>query len=103
MSFSLTMDDTIRTSLPREIRIALRNHKDFFYPGGLILSVASLIPLTPPALFQLALLTMLSLHQEDAVPTPIERPRDGSDVVAGRAPQGHAPWLATLLAHSPYD
>jgi len=103
VSFSPTMDDTIRTSLPREIRIALRNHKDLFYPGGLVLSVTSSIPLTPPALFQLALLTMLSLHQGDAVPTPTERPRDGSDVVAGRTPQGHAPWLAALLAHSPYD
>jgi hypothetical protein len=35
VSFSPTIDDTIRTSLPREIRIALRNHKDLFLPRWL--------------------------------------------------------------------
>lgn len=48
VSFSPTMDDTIRTSLPREMRIALRNHKNLFYLGGLVLTVTSSIPLTPP-------------------------------------------------------
>ena len=86
VSFSTTMDATIRTSLSRELRVALRSHKEHFYSGGLVLNVASSIPLSPPALFQLALLTLLSLHAGDTVPTPTERPRDGSDAVAGRAP-----------------
>ena len=103
MSFSPSMDDTSRTSLPRELRIALRSHKNHFYQGGLVLTVTSSIQLTPPALFQMALLTMLSLHQGDGVPTPTERPREGSDVIAGRPPQGYAPWLQSLLAHSPDD
>ncbi len=59
--------------------------------------------MSPPALFQLALLTLLSLHEGDSVPTPTERPRDGSGAIAGRVPQGHAPWLSTLIAHSPFD
>jgi hypothetical protein len=103
VSFSTTMDDTIRTSLSRELRVALRSHKEHFYSGGLVLSVASSIPLTPTTLFQLALLTLLCLHEGDAVPTPTERPREGSDVIAGRVPQGHAPWLSALIAHSPFD
>ena len=32
--FSPTADDTIRTSLPNEIRLALRGHKALFYQGG---------------------------------------------------------------------
>jgi hypothetical protein len=101
--FSTTMDDTIRTSLSRELRVALRSYKEHFYSGGLVLSVTSSIPLTPVALFQMALLTLLSLHEGDSVPTPTERPRDGSDVIAGRVPQRHAPWLSALIAHSPFD
>jgi len=103
VSFSMTMDDTIRTSLSRELRIALHSHKDLFYPGGLVLCVTSSIPLTPPALFQLALLTLLSLHEGESVPTPAERPRDGSDAIMGRVPHGHAPWLPTHITHSPFD
>ena len=33
LTFSLTTDDTIRTSLPKEIRLALRIHKALFYRG----------------------------------------------------------------------
>ena len=33
--FAPTMDDTIRTSLPKEVRIALRSHNAIFYHGGL--------------------------------------------------------------------
>ncbi len=43
VSFSPCMDDTTRTSLPREMRIAIRSHKDHFYPGGLVLTVTSSI------------------------------------------------------------
>ena len=61
------------------------------------------IPLTPPALFQLALLTLLTIHQGDSVPTPTERPRVVSDVIADIPPQCHAPWLSSLLHHTPID
>ena len=49
VTFSPTADDTVRTSLPKEIRLALCSHKALFYPGGLVLSVASSI--SAPALF----------------------------------------------------
>jgi hypothetical protein len=103
VSFSTTVDDTVRTSLPRETRLALRSHKALFYLGGLVLSDTSSIPLPPPALFQLALLTLLILHQGDAVTTPTKRPRPGSDVIAGVSAQGRAPWLSWLLSHTPID
>jgi hypothetical protein len=73
--FALSMDDTMRTSLPKEVRIALRSHKALFYQWGLVLNVSASIPLPPAALFQLALLTLLCIHQGDAMPTPTERPR----------------------------
>jgi hypothetical protein len=51
VSFSPTMDDTIRTSLPKEVRIALRDHKDLFCQLDFVLGVTSIIHLTPVALF----------------------------------------------------
>ncbi len=33
VSFSTTTDETIRTSLSRELRVALRSHKEHFYSG----------------------------------------------------------------------
>jgi hypothetical protein len=45
VTFALSMDNTIQTSLPNEVRITLCSHKAFFYQGGLILSVTSSIPL----------------------------------------------------------
>jgi hypothetical protein len=63
--FASTADDTIRTSLRKEIRLALRSHKALFYYGDLLLSVTSSIQ-TPPILsFKIALLTLLSLDQAD--------------------------------------
>jgi hypothetical protein len=103
VTFAPSMDDTLRTSLRKEVRIALRSHKAIFYQGGLVLSVSTSISLLPAALFQLALLTLLCIHQEDSVPTPAERPRTISDVIADIPPQGHAPWLARLLHHCPFD
>jgi hypothetical protein len=47
LTFALTADDTIRTSLPKEIRLALRSHNALFFRGGLVLSVASFIS-SPP-------------------------------------------------------
>ena len=89
-TFAPSMDDTLRTSLPKEVRIALRSHKALFYQGGLVLCVSLSIPLTPAALFQLALLNLLCLHQGDSIPAPTERPRTVSDVIADIPPQGHA-------------
>ena len=59
VTFVHAMDDTTRNSLPREVRIALRNHKTPFYIGGLVLNVVSSIPLTPSAFFQMAVITLL--------------------------------------------
>ncbi len=91
LTFSPTADDTIRTSLPKEIRLALRIHKAMFYNGGLLLSVTSSDAASPVFILQLALLTLLCLEQADQVPTPTERPRQVSDVIADVTPQGHAP------------
>ncbi len=65
-----TMDSTLRTSLPKEVRIALRSRKATFYQCGLLLTVVASIPLTPLALFRMARLTLLCLDQGDMVPTP---------------------------------
>ena len=43
ITLSPTADDTIRTSLPKEIRLALCSHKVLFYQGGLPLAVISSI------------------------------------------------------------
>ncbi len=67
------------------------------------LIVSSPIPINPATLFQLALLTLLTLHQGDSVPTPTERPRVVSDVIADIPPHGHAPWLYRLMHHTPID
>jgi len=37
------------------------------------------------------------MEKADQVPTPTERPRRVSDVIADIAPRGHAPWLRRLL------
>jgi hypothetical protein len=47
LTFAQTADDSIRTSLPKEIRLALTNHKILFYQGGLVLSVVSSISVPP--------------------------------------------------------
>jgi hypothetical protein len=75
LTFAPTADDTVRTSLPKEIRLALKSHKNLFYSGGLVLSVASSISAPPPYIFQIALLTLLIMEHTDQVPTPTERPR----------------------------
>jgi len=46
-----SMDNTIRTSLPREVRIVPRIHKALFYQGGLVVRVAALFPSPPTAYF----------------------------------------------------
>ena len=65
--------------------------------------MTSSIPAPPDYIFQAALLTLLSLEQTDKVPTPTERPRQGSNLLAGIPAQGHAPWLAALLRKAPVD
>ena len=86
LTYSPTADDTIRTSLPKEIRLALRSHKALFYNGGLILSVTSFVAAPPAFIFQMALLTLLCLEQANQVPTPNERPRQVSDVISDVTP-----------------
>jgi hypothetical protein len=97
VTFSPTADDTVRTSLPKEIRLALRSHKSLFYPGGLVLSVHSSISAPAGFIFQMTLLTLLCLEQLDQVPTPTERPISAAATDKDRAPQGYAPWLLRLL------
>ena len=53
--------------------------------------VTSSVAVTPAFIFKPALLTLLCLEQAYQVPTPTERPRQVSDVVADITPQGHAP------------
>ena len=65
--------------------------------------MTSPIPVPPGYIFQAALLTLLSLEQTDKVPTPTDRPRQGSHLLAGIPAQGHAPWLAALLRKAPED
>jgi hypothetical protein len=103
LTFSPTADDTIRTSLPKEIRLAIRSHKALFYTGGLLLTVTSYVADPPVFIFQMALLTLLCLEHADQVPTPTERPRQISDVIADVTPQGHAPWLRRLLSSTKED
>jgi hypothetical protein len=83
VTFAPTAEDTSRTTLPKELRLALINHKKYFFKGGLTLRVTSSIPVPPYYIFQAALLTLLSLEQTDRVPIPTERPRQGSDLLAG--------------------
>jgi hypothetical protein len=98
LTLSLTADHTIRTSLPKEIRLALRIHKALFYNGDLLLTVTSFVAAPPAFIFHMTLLTLLCLEQADQVPTPTERPRQISDDIADVTPQGHAPWLRRLLS-----
>jgi hypothetical protein len=97
VTFSPTADDTVRTALPKKIRLALRSHKALFFPGGLVLSVTSSISAPAVFIFERTIFTLLCLEQLDQVPTPIERPRPASEEATGHAPQGCAPWLLHLL------
>ena len=103
VTFAPTVEDTARTALPRELGLALIHHKKHFFKGGLTLQVVSSISVVPDYLFQVAFITLVSLEQMDKVPTPTERPKHDSDVLAGIAPQGHAPWLSALLRKTPED
>ena len=62
LTFSPTADATIRTSLPKEIRLALRIHKALFYRRELLLTVTSSIVTSPVFIFQIALLTLLCME-----------------------------------------
>ena len=90
LTFSPIADDTIRTSLPKEIKLAMRSHKALFYTGGLILTVTSSVASPPAFIFQIALHTLFCLEHADQFFTPTRRPRQISDVFADIAPQGHA-------------
>ena len=86
VTFSPTADDTIRTSLPKEIRLALRSHKSLFYPGSFVLSVTSSISAPALFIFQMTRFTLMCLEQLNQVPTPTERLRPASEDAVGRAP-----------------
>ena len=75
LNFSPTKDDAIRTSLPEEIRLALRSHKALFYKGGLFLSVTSSVAAPPTFISQIALLTLLPASKPlgTIIPTPVPR------------------------------
>jgi hypothetical protein len=97
LTFAPTADDTIRTSLPKEIRLAFRSHKALFYQGGLMLTVTSSILAPPSYIFQMALITLLSINQTDKAPTPTEGPRQVFDVIANVTPMGQTPRLPRLF------
>ncbi len=46
---------------------------------------------------------MLFLEQTERVPTSTQRPRQRSDILDGITPQGHPPWLQTLLKKTSED
>ena len=103
LTFFPTMNDKIKSALPKGIRVALRSHKALFYQGGLTLSVTSSI-LTPPAfIFQMALLSLLSLDKTSQVPTPTEIPRRVFDVIANVRPNGHTLQQQRLLVLTEED
>ena len=47
ITFAPTADDTARTPLPKDVRLALKIHKRLFFSGGLTLHIASSIPAPP--------------------------------------------------------
>ena len=51
LTFSPTADTTISTSLPKEIRLALRSHKTLFSQGGVLLIVTSYVAASPAFIF----------------------------------------------------
>jgi hypothetical protein len=51
LTFAPTADGIIRTTLTKEIWLALRSHKALFYQGGLVLIVASSIPASSAHIF----------------------------------------------------
>ena len=63
LTLSPTADDTIRTSLRKEIRLALDNHKALLYNEGMLLSLTSSVDASPTFIFQVSLLTLLCLEQ----------------------------------------
>ncbi len=65
------MDETIRTSLPTEVRIALRNHKALFYPWRLGTQRHLLHPATPGGIISTSTIDL-------TLPTP-----------RGRGPHAH--------------
>jgi len=70
LTFTPTADDTIRFSLPKEIRLARRSHKALFYQRGLLLTVASYILAPQSYILHMELLTLLYIDKTDMVPTP---------------------------------
>ena len=69
VNFAPTVDDTARTALPKEIRLALIHQNKYFFKEGFTLHVASSIPVLPGYISKAALLTLLSLEQTHKVPT----------------------------------
>ena len=51
LTFAPAADDTISTSLSKEIRLDLRSRKALFYTYGLVLRVTSSIPASPAFIF----------------------------------------------------
>jgi hypothetical protein len=63
MTFAPTEDDTARTTLPKELRLAIIHQTKNLFKGGLTQQVASSIPVPPGYIFKAALITLLSLDQ----------------------------------------
>ena len=108
MTLAPTADDTARTTLPKELRRALANHKKIFFKGGLNLQVASSIPLGDimgpagrhlldhPHHIAFPRSDRQGPHAHRTTTSRIGRPvRD--------TPQGHAPWLPALLRKTQED
>ncbi len=51
MTFAPTADDMSRTTLPKKLKLALINHKKYFFKGGLTIQVTSSILVPPDYIF----------------------------------------------------
>jgi hypothetical protein len=91
LSFSPTRDPSFQAHQSPETVAALLNQGEFFFQGGLALTVTSSISLPPDVFFNLDLLTLSSYAQLHILPTSM-----GTD-------DGATEYLPQLLAATPID
>ena len=102
VTFAPTVDDTAKTALPRELRLALI-HQKALLQGRPHPSIGMLDPG-----FTGINLSGCAPHPSFSIPDSQgahanRTTRQGSDVLAWIAPHGHASWLPTLLRKTPED
>jgi hypothetical protein len=91
LSFSPTKDPSYQAHKSPKTAVALLNHRQFFFQGGLAFTVAASISLPPYVFFNLVLLTLSSYSQLHISPTSM-----GTN-------DGATDYLLQLLAATPID